>query len=135
MWSISFANIFLGVLLEISALNFFLISLYLFWINFLAMLASSRLLLWCKGVSWMWISFVVTALEYLEYWTEKEDTFEAWLPKNVFIRGCKNQTEPLNMTQNVFKTDFMNFNGSLMGLRREKWIFEGLWHVWTGKDH
>ena len=53
----------------------------------------------------------------------------------LFFRQCKNQTEPLNMIQNVFQNDFMNFNGSLMGLRREKWIFEGLWHVRAGKDH
>ena len=39
------------------------------------------------------------------------------------------------MIQNVFKNDFMNCNGSLMGLRRKKWIFEEFWHVRAGKDH
>ena len=50
---------------------------------------------------------------YLEYEPEKGDTLEDRLPKNVFIKQFKHQTEPLNMIQNVFQNDFMNFNGSL----------------------
>ena len=72
---------------------------------------------------------VVTAQEYLENKPEKGNTLEARLTKNVFIRRCKNQAESLNMIQNELKNYFINFKGCLIGLRRKKIIFEGLWHV------
>ena len=48
VWSISFAKIFLGVLLEVSALKLFFKFTIFILETFLARLASSRLLLWCK---------------------------------------------------------------------------------------
>ena len=34
--------------------------------------------------------------------TRERDTLEARLPKNAFIRRCKNQAEPINIIQNAF---------------------------------
>ena len=46
--------------------------------------------------------------------TREIGNFGGSVAQKCFVIRCKNQTEPFNMTQNVFKNDFLNFNGSLM---------------------
>ena len=104
----SFTKKFLGVLLDVSALWFFLKSTTSIPDTFLA--RGWRQLDCCsemKGVfSWTWISIVVTltAYKYLEYWPELKRTL-CWLgyTKIVLLDDVKTKQNPKAWSRPIFK--------------------------------
>jgi len=86
----------------------------------MARLSSSTLLLWCKEC--FPEGGFASLLKHRNIWNSDQRKDDTLVTQNCFIRWCKNQTEPIKHDPQRI---FMNFYVSLMGLRREKWIFEG----------